>query len=234
MMKLSILALFLFSSVPSFAGQKLQTNELKNREALTITGVKVREIETAEKFAPTAPFLNPIGDVIMVIDNLLALGQKIWPIIEQGRPVVTTKMAPAVSIIPNIDGTNVVLNQMANWSLPRYVSYRMSFTNAFGGEVVGFTYTIFFQYNGNYNNKGRYVTNLKVQASDINASWGSDFDASSELIGISNVGTMENPLASGIIQVSYVAKGVFNQHAGATSFYVDGAGNISPINPIEQ
>jgi hypothetical protein len=232
MIKLCLITLFLFSSVTSFAAEtyKLQANDLRDRKALTITDVKIREIETTEKMALTLPIVNPVSDIIMIIDNLLALGQKIWPIIEQGRPVVTTKMAPAVSIIPNIDGVNVVLNQMEKWSVPRMVSYRISFTNALNMEVVGFTYTLFFQHSGTFNGKGKYITNLKVQASDVNATWGSDFDAASELIGISNVGTILDPLASGIIQVSYVAKGVFNQKAGARSFYVDGNGTISPIN----
>ncbi|MDD4974952.1 MAG: hypothetical protein PHY93_11410 [Bacteriovorax sp.] len=232
MIKLCLITLFLLASVPSFAAtdSMVQAKDLQNRKALTITDVKIHEIETVEALPMFLPTLNPIGDVIMVIDSLLALGQKIWPIIEQGRPVVTTKLAPAVSVIPNIEGTNVVLNQMENWSLPKMVSYRISFNNALDMEVIGFTYTIFYQYNGTYNSKGRYITNLKVQASNIYASWGSNFDASSELIGISNVGTLQDPLASAIIQVSYVAKGVFNQNSGARSFYVDGAGNISPIN----
>jgi len=95
---------------------------------------------------------------------------------------------------------------------------------------VGFTYTIFFQHSGSYNGKGKYVTNLKVQASDIYSMWGSNLTASSELIGISNVGTLDAPVASGIIQVSYTAQGIVNQNVGAKSFYVDGNGHIAPIN----
>jgi hypothetical protein len=232
MIKSCLISLFLFSSVAGFATTtpNLQATALKNREALTITDVQVREIEMTDLAAPKSLTLNPIGDIIMILDNILAIGQKIWPIIEAGRPVVNTKMAAAVSVIPNIDGTNVVLNNMENWSLPRMVSYRISFNNALGMEVVGFTYTVYFQHSGSYQGKGKYITNLKIQASNVAASWGSNFEASSELIGISNVGTLENPLASAIIQVSYVAKGVFNQYAGARSFYLDGAGHMSPIN----
>lgn len=236
MIKLCLTAAFLFSSITTFAATSLdaRTNSteegLKRREALTITDVKIHEIAVTDKANLVPITLNPIAEVIMIIDNILAIGQKIWPIIEAGAPVVSTKMAPAVSVIPNIDGTNVVLAQMENWSVPRMVSYRISFTNALNMEVVGFTYAVYFQHSGNYLGKGKYITNLKVQASNITASWGSNFEAASELIGISNVGTMEDPLASAIIQVSYVAKGVFNKLTGARSFYVDGAGHMSPMN----
>jgi len=226
MIKFCFIFALLLSSLTCFANG----SDLKSNEMLTVTDVKVTEIERQDVADFTTPFLNPIADVISVIDNLMALGQKILNIIEQGKPVVNIQMAPAISIIPNIDGTNVVLNNMANWSVPRMVSYRLSFTNALGMEVVGFTYTLFFQHHGSYNGHGKYVTNLKVQASDVAAMWGSNFTATSEFVGMSNVGTMEEPIGSGIIQVSYIAKGLLNQKLGSRSFYVDGNGVISPIN----
>ena len=214
----------LFSSV-SFS--QIDSVSLKKAK---IVAVKIREIEPNSELLSSMNSAAPIADVIMTIDSLLALGSKVWSIIEQGRPVVTTNFAQAVSIIPNIDGTNVVLNNMENWSLPHMISYRISFVNALDFEVVGFTYTIFFQHSGSYNGKGKYVTNLKVQASDVYSMWGSDLTASSELIGISNIGSKDAPVASGIIQVSYTAKGVVNQNVGARSFFVDGNGHIAPIN----
>ena len=231
MIKLFLTAVFLFSSMASFANTSLDSEEnLRRREAFTITNVKIHQISAVDGVLAGPVNLNPVAEIIMVLDNILAIGKKICPIIEAGTPVVTTKMAPAISVIPNIDGTNVVLAQMENWSVPRMVSYRISFTNALNMEVVGFTYTVYFQHGGTYLGKGKYITNLKIQASNVAASWGSNFEASSELIGISNVGTTEGPLASAIVQVSYVAKGVFNQYAGARSFYLDGAGHMSPIN----
>jgi hypothetical protein len=236
MIKLFLATVFLFSSIAAFANTSSDSAEsflgesLKRREALTITDVKVYQLSAVDNVFIIPVNINPVAEVIMVIDNLLAIGKKIWPIIEAGAPVVTTKMAPPISVIPNIDGTNVVLAQMENWSVPRMVSYRISFTNALDMEIVGFTYTVYFQHGGSYLGKGKYIANLKIQASNIAAMWGSKFDASSELVGISNAGTTEAPVASAIVQVSYVAKGIFNQFAGARSFYIDGAGHMSPIN----
>jgi hypothetical protein len=74
------------------------------------------------------------------------------------------------------------------------------------------------------------VTSLKVEASEIYTSWGFNLDATSEMINISNVGTKEAPIGSGIIQVSYKVKGYLNEIRSAQSFFVDGEGNIQLLN----
>lgn len=183
---------------------------------------------------PNGPVLggnpaNPVDQVIMIIDGLLALGKKIWPIIDAGRPVIDEKLAPAVSVLPHLNDSTGVLNEMENWSAPKVLSYRVSATNKWGSEVIAFTYSILFQYNGDLNGKGKYVTSLKVITSDIVTSWGFDLAASSELISISNVGSMANPVASAIISIHYAIKGKFNEMRNANSIYVDGTGKIESI-----
>lgn len=175
---------------------------------------------------------NPIGEISIIIDSLIAIGKKIWPIIDAGRPVINTnKLVPAISILPHLENPSAaVMSQMANWSVPKTRSYRVSFKNGWNSEVVGFTYTIYFQYNGSLKGVGKYVTSLKVQASEVYAAWGFNFDAVSELIGIANVGSDEAPVASGIVQVAYTVKGLINETRSAQSFYVDGAGNIQVLN----
>jgi len=205
---------------------------LRNDPALIISSVEVSEVETVvmpTEELPNAP-TNPIDEIAIMIDSLLAIGKKIWPIIEAGRPVITNRLAPSISILPHLDGEAPVLNQMENWSIPKVKSFRVSFKNGFGSEVVGFTYTIFFQYNGDLNGVGKYVTSLKVQASEIYTAWGFNFDAVSELLSIANVGTKGAPVASGIIEVAYVVKGMLNESRSAQSFYVDGNGNIQILN----
>jgi hypothetical protein len=56
--------------------------------------------------------------------------------------------------------------------------------------------------------------------------WGFEFNANSELVGIANVGSAKNPVASAIIRVNYSAKNIINELRGAQSMYVDGRGNV--------
>jgi hypothetical protein len=117
---------------------------------------------------------------------------------------------------------------MANWSVPTAKTFRLSYKNVYGFEVIGFTYTIYFQHGGSLNGVGKYVTSLVIQASDIYAAWGGfKFDVTSELVSIANVGTEAEPVASGIINVKCIAKSILNEDQSTQSFYVDGNGTFS-------
>jgi hypothetical protein len=229
MFKTLLTTIILMVSFQNFASAETQDDQ-----SLFIASVKVEEVSTPAGLDSEMLVLGDpagaINEISIIIDGLLGIGKKIWPIIEAGRPVVTTNFVPAISIIPNVDGKNVVLNDMANWSIPKVKSFRVSFQNTFGMNVVAFTYTVLFQYGGTYKDLGKYVTTLKVIPSDIYTSWGFNFDATSELTGISNVGSTTAPVASGVIQVGYKVKGFLNEVGSAQSFYVDGNGNITQLN----
>jgi hypothetical protein len=230
-MKKCLIALSLTLSSLIFANETLNDFDV---QALSIKSVEVREVpnpftDKGIVELPKAP-TNPIDEISIMIDGLIAIGKKIWPIIDAGRPVINNKLAPAVSILPALQSERGVLTEMSGWSIPKAQSFRVSYKNYFGMEVVGFTYTIMFQYNGSLKGVGKYITSLKIMASNIYTAWGFDFDANSELIGISNVGTDENPVASGIIGVSYAVRGKLNEARNADSLYVDGYGRLQVLN----
>jgi hypothetical protein len=198
-----------------------------------IATVEVFRVGTSEKAVVEMPALpiNPINEVAMYVDGIIAIGKKIWPIIEAGKPVINTDgMKPSLSVLPrfNETATHAELYDMANWSAPKAVSYRVSFKNFYRMEVIGFTYTVYFQYNGSYQGKGKYITSLVVQPSEVYAQWGFNFDASSELMSVANVGSQENPVASAIIKISYKGRSI-NEQRNSVSFYVDGSGNMKSI-----
>ncbi len=230
-MKKCLIALSLALSSVTFANETLSEFDV---QALSIKSVEVYEVpnpftDKGIVELPKAP-TNPIDEISIMIDGLIAIGKKIWPIIDAGRPVINNKLAPAVSILPALQSDRGVLTEMSGWSVPKAQSYRVSYKNYFGMEVVGFTYTIMFQYNGSLKGVGKYITSLKIMASNIYTAWGFDFDANSELVGISNVGTDENPVASGIIAVSYAVRGKLNEVRNADSLYVDGYGRLQVLN----
>lgn len=219
----------LFIATILLANTSIFAQEIDDSQIITsfeFTKVEV-EVEPASEF--TATLGSPIGEITMILDGLLAIGTKVWPIVEAGKPVINTSgIVKSISVLPDFNGADPKREfyEMSNWSVPKAESYRVSYKNKFNSEVVGFTYTVYFQYNGSYNGVGKYITNLKVQASNTSASWGFKFNAKSELIGIANVGTMKNPIASAIIQVSYTSKSIINEVRSSQSFYVDGNGKM--------
>lgn len=172
----------------------------------------------------TIPGVGELKDIITIIDDLIAIGKKIWPIIEKNRPVITTDLKNMVSVLPRLEGNRIEMDNMENWSAPVAKSYRLSLKNGFNSEVIGFTYTVIFQHSGTYEGIGKYITSGKVIANEIYASWGFNFDAKSELVNIANVGSKKEPVASAIFSVSYKGKGLLNEIQGTQTFYVDGRG----------
>lgn len=209
-----------------FPAAKAQSLDLQNDSALRIASVTISEVHSINPALELPKAGSPVGEVITTVDDIIALGQRIWKIVDAGRPVINTKMSSMISILPHLEGENPSQYQMSNWSAPAAKSYRVSYKNGFNSEVVAFTFTIYFQYNGQYQGAGQYITNLKVQATEVYTAWGFDFDATSELVGIANVGSMENPIASATMQISYIVKGKINESRSVQSLYVDGAGNI--------
>ncbi len=167
-----------------------------------------------------------LGQIIIATDQLIALGKKIWAIVEAGKPVTTTNMAKPISVLPRLDGDNIAFYDMEGWSAPKVKSYRVSYKNGFGSEVIAFTYTVYFQYEGTYQGKGKYLTSLNVEASEVYVSWGFKFDATSSLVGIANQGSGADPVASATISVAYKATSWFSDVSTGESFFVNGRGDL--------
>ncbi|MBC7712039.1 MAG: hypothetical protein H7177_01780 [Rhizobacter sp.] len=167
-----------------------------------------------------------LDGIIMVVDKLIAIGQKILPTIEKGRAVVTNNPMAAVSVLPRLETKDPVVHDMGNWTVPVTKHYKISYSNGLGSEVVSFVYSITYQYNGTYGGKGKYLTGIRASARNIVISWGFDLDASSSLIQISNVGTAENVIAGATIEISYTVKNWTRTITTNEQFFIAGDGRL--------
>lgn len=171
-----------------------------------------------------------LGQVIIILDQLIAIGKKVWPIIQAGKPVLKTDMMKSVSVIPSDNkDPRVTFVDMANWSMPTAQRYNVVFKNKLGMDVIDFDFTLYFQYNGTFQGKGKYLTSLTIEASRVWAAWAFDLDATSELVSIANVGSAKNPVASAILRLNLNTKGQINSVKSSYSIYVDGRGNIRTL-----
>lgn len=170
-----------------------------------------------------------LGQVIITAGKLLAFGKKVWAIIESGRPVIQAAFAPTVSVLPNIAGPQAAFYEMESWSMPKVKSYKIVYKNLLGMKVVSFTYSVHYQFGGSYQGKGRYLTGVDVVASNVEVSWGYQFNASSSVVAITNRGTSVNPNAGLTIKISYLAKSVFKEIKSSESFHLTGEGSFSRI-----
>lgn len=171
-----------------------------------------------------------IGGIISIIDQLIAIGQKIIPIIKQGAPVVTNNPMASVSVLPRIDTKDPVVHDMNGWSIPKSNHYKVTFQNGFGSDVVTFVYSISYQYNGTLDGQGKYLAGIRASATNIVVSWGFDLDASSQLLQISNVGTKQNVIAGATLEMTYTVKNWTRNITTSNSFFVTGDGKFYPLD----
>ena len=198
----------------------------------TIGSITVEEVESPELSTIAENYVleeKGLGEIIMSIDKLLALGKKIWAIVEAGRPVVQTAFSPTVSVLPNVENPNVAFEEMENWSMPKVKSYRVVYKNLFGMEVIAFTYGVYYQHGGTYKGKGAYLTGVNVDARDVSVAWGFEFNAASTVIAIANRGSSANPNAGLSIRINYLAKSVLKEIRSSETFHVAGNGQFAVI-----
>lgn len=211
---------------------KEQFRKLKSNEFDLMAGntVKIPERFNNENPAETGKVGGAVNSIIMVIDKLIAIGQKIIPTIKEGKSVVTSNPMAAISVLPRTENKDFVVHEMGNWSIPKTALFKVAYSNGFGSEVVQFTYAVTFQYGGTHKGKGKYLNGIRVSPKNINVTWGFDLDATSQLIAISNVGSEENVIAGASVEIVYTVKNWMKHISTADGFFVDGRGQIYRVN----
>lgn len=166
------------------------------------------------------------GGIIMIIDKLVAIGERVIPLVKEGRPIVTNNPMSSVSVLPRSNNNDFVVNGMGGWTIPYSKHYRVGFINGFGMEVISFVYSITYQFNGSLNGRGKYLTGIRASARDIDVAYGFDMDASSRLLQISNIGTTQNVIAGATIEMSYTVKSLIKTISTNISYFIAGDGRM--------
>lgn len=166
--------------------------------------------------------VDGLGEAIVVIDQIIAVGKKIYAIIEAGRPVVNIQ-TDRVSALPK--GTNHWA-QFEGWSNPKASVYSVSYSNGFNQDVVKFKFRVVYTYGGRFDGKGRYLANVTVVPMDTYVAWGYTFNAKTSVPEAVNVGTRTNPIAGLELNVNWEVKTVVRDHKDSVAFFIRGDGRI--------
>lgn len=245
-MKSLILILTLIFSTSSFAellAKKPLTFVQKDRKdfnqdfkdqdekSFTISKIQIREIPAIPVFGRgQLPGVIPVpgyaGGVITIVDRLMAVGMKVWKIVDEGRPVFTNGLRDNFSVLPFVENGTLNFEDMTSWERPVYKAYKVEYANGNGNVVISFTYNISYFFGGKYLEKGSYLSGLSVRASNVTVSWGFALEAQSELLSIVNHGTSEDPIAGAMIEIDYRVKSIFKDVHAATAFHVTGDGKL--------
>lgn len=213
-------------SNPHLVIKKMTVKEISNEELSKLKSVQYDHTNDFKIPYEMKANRNEVSNVLAVVDKLIALGEKIIPLIEKGKAVYRSKNMDAISVIPNLGSTVNSLSEISNWSYPVTKHFKVVFENLYGVDVVSFVYSVTFQYNGSFAGKGKYLTGVRVATRDVSVMWGFDVDAHSELIQISNVGTISNVVAGATIEINYTVGNILNVISTSEAFHVTGDGKI--------
>lgn len=193
---------------------------------LTAESFKVEQISDETPLANHLVEQAQIGSELVqagiLIDQIVNIGQKVWNIAEKGRPVVATELKSASAMPKGIKSWN----QMSGWKTPRSTSYRITYQNGYGANVIDFTYRVIFTYGGGINGVGRYVTGATIVPADLSVLWGWTFSANVTVPTVVNMGTSENPVGGIQLDVNWNVKTILFDHQKRNSYFVNGLGEI--------
>lgn len=154
------------------------------------------------------------------LGQIIAIGEKIWSIIEANRPVVVQNYA-AVSAVPQGIRSWEELN---GWSEPTIRMYKLAYKNLYKMKVVEFNFRVAYTYNGSVGGRGKYLSRVEIDPAILNVAWGYKFNASGEALNITNVGTPESPMAAMEIRLNWSVDSVMRHMQESVRFYIRGDG----------
>lgn len=225
MRKLTFLFIIMFSSFIAHA------NTVDPYYEITSVTVEVLDSSDNQQIDILEPAPNSeLGDIIATTRQIIAFGKEIYKIVEAGKPVINTEYAP-ISVLP-LDtklGKDIAPTDLSKWQIPKFVKFKVTYKNGFGTEVVTFTYNINMSYGGQFQGKGAYITHAQIVPENVTVAWGYTFNAQMSLVGLTNIGTDENPIAGATLQLSYSVKTVLKEDKNNMTIFIAGDGTIQQM-----
>jgi len=207
----------------------------ESEEYNTITSVEMTEFTELQKGIndsfpgidqSNASVLGPIDEASIELDKIIAMGDKIWKIIEKNKPVVNQSYQSVSAVPQGIEEWQ----QLTGWSMPQVRVYKMNYKNAYGMSVITFSYRVAYTYGGNVNGKGKYLAAVTAEPAVLNVAWGYKFNVAGQVLNVSNAGTSEDPMAGVELRLDWSIDTVVRHMQESTRFYVRGDGLFSNLS----
>jgi hypothetical protein len=170
--------------------------------------------------------LAEINEAVVVIDQIVNLGKKIWEIIEANKPVVKIATDTASALPAGLK----TWENLAGWRPPASRLFHVSYENLYGMTVVNFNYRVFYTYGGNVNGKGHYLTQVTVVPADLSVSWGYTFGMTASVPSVTNSGTATDPVGAAQILLNWKVDTVLKHIENTQSYYVQGDGGFTDLS----
>jgi hypothetical protein len=165
------------------------------------------------------------GTGVKVFDKIYNVGEKIWKVAEAGKPVANTNLPSATALPEGV----LDWKQMMGWQEPVSRTYRYTMKNIYGMTVLDFAFRVIYIYGGSVSGKGAYLARVAVVAESLDVAWGYNFEADASVPSITNVGTLESPIAGAEVLVKWKLKTVLKSSENSSSFFIRGDGRMRQL-----
>ncbi len=227
-----VLAAALSLSVPAAAQFSLKEIKAAQKDpgAFTIdeSSIEIVKLGPAVSPAEVEPLEGGGGeDPTVILDSIINLGQKIWKIIDDNKPVVDVRTQYATALPEGVKGWS----SMAGWQRPKGTIYQLTAKNAYGGQVINLRYQVLRTAGGSYQGKGKYLTAVTVEPLLVEVAWGYHFTMSASVpdTSIVNVGTAEDPVAAMTAQLAWRIQTAIKDSQGKGLYYLQGDGAYQEV-----
>ncbi len=167
------------------------------------------------------------GNVINIINQLLVIGEKIWKIVEGGRPVANVANMKTVDVLPSSEGKSLKAFDLSGWSLPRVKGFKVEIKNGFGMKVITFHYRLFYSYGGTLDGSGAYLSGVTVEPRIVSPAWGFSFDVETHVVNVANIGNKNTGETAALtLQLRYRAKSVVSDVTRTETYTFVGDGRL--------
>jgi hypothetical protein len=188
-------------------------------------------VPTGDKGGPVpGPTTKPGGTVptggLGDLGTIITIGEKIWQIIEKNRPVVTQNYA-TVSAVPAGIKT---WDELGGWSETVTRTFKIVYTNLYRQKVAEFEYRVAYSFGGNYEGKGKYLSQVTIEPKILNVGWGYKFNANGVVANVKNVGTKDAPVASMDLVMNWSVDSVMKHMQESVRFQLNGDGLFKDLS----
>lgn len=154
------------------------------------------------------------------LQQIVAIGKQIWTLVQENKPVVNVK-TDQIAVLPL---KAECWKFLEGWQNPVVRTYRTTFKNLFGVNVVDFQYKVIALTGGSYRGAGKYLARTAIVPETVEVAWGYTFNAAVTVPTVLNYGTVVDPVASVELEMTYSVDTVLKHFQSTKNYLIKGNG----------
>lgn len=162
----------------------------------------------------------------VILDQIINMGKKVWNVIELGRPVANVTSMVATALPKGVE----MWNQLEQWQAPRSQSFRVTFQNGFGVNVVDYVYRVVYVAGGSVAGKGKYIGYATIEPGLVQVAWGFTFNSNVTVPTVFNMGTSDSPVGAMNLNVQWSVDTVLKHIQTSESYFINALGEMKKLD----